>query len=170
MHNILPSSDAKATINAKNLPDDLRQVPPGRRARASRSARSTSPKAAPSPRPCAGCREFYLLLIPVTIGLMLLHNGGDWLRKLIRAAVLASRRAAAAPAHAAARTRDPHAAVRARPARGAGDLLPDAGLDRLRAEVPRPVVGAPAAAAGRRALDAQPGPPRRGGGLHGVSA
>jgi cytochrome b subunit of formate dehydrogenase len=30
-------------------------------------------------------REFYLLLIPVTIGLMLLHNGGDWVRKLIRA-------------------------------------------------------------------------------------
>ena len=30
-------------------------------------------------------REFYLLVIPVTIGLMLLHNGGDWLRKLIRA-------------------------------------------------------------------------------------
>jgi cytochrome b subunit of formate dehydrogenase len=29
-------------------------------------------------------RQFYLLLIPVTIGLMLLHQGGDWLRKLIR--------------------------------------------------------------------------------------
>ena len=30
-------------------------------------------------------REFYLLIIPVTIGLMLLHQGGDWMRKLIRA-------------------------------------------------------------------------------------
>ena len=29
-------------------------------------------------------RQFYLLVIPVTIGLMLLHNGGDWLRKVIR--------------------------------------------------------------------------------------
>ncbi len=29
-------------------------------------------------------RQFYLLLIPVTIGLMLLHHGGDWIRKLIR--------------------------------------------------------------------------------------
>ena len=29
-------------------------------------------------------RQFYLLLIPVTIGLMLLHNGGDWVRKLVR--------------------------------------------------------------------------------------
>jgi cytochrome b subunit of formate dehydrogenase len=29
-------------------------------------------------------RQFYLLLIPVTIGLMLLHQGGDWIRKLVR--------------------------------------------------------------------------------------
>jgi len=29
-------------------------------------------------------REFYLLLIPVTIALMLLHQGGDFIRKLIR--------------------------------------------------------------------------------------
>jgi hypothetical protein len=27
--------------------------------------------------------EFYLLLIPLTVGLMLLHNLGDWLRKVI---------------------------------------------------------------------------------------
>src|SRR5438067_1721461 len=30
-------------------------------------------------------REFYLILIPVTIGLMILHNAGDWFRKLLRA-------------------------------------------------------------------------------------
>ena len=29
-------------------------------------------------------RQFYLLMIPLTIGLMLLHNGGDWMRKLLR--------------------------------------------------------------------------------------
>jgi cytochrome b subunit of formate dehydrogenase len=29
-------------------------------------------------------RRFYGLLIPIAIGLMLLHNGGDWVRKLIR--------------------------------------------------------------------------------------
>ena len=28
-------------------------------------------------------RLFYWLVIPLTIGLMLLHNGGDWVRKLI---------------------------------------------------------------------------------------
>jgi cytochrome b subunit of formate dehydrogenase len=37
------------------------------------------------PAPLRVIREFYLFLIPLTIGLMLLHNGGDWLRKLIRA-------------------------------------------------------------------------------------
>jgi cytochrome b subunit of formate dehydrogenase len=29
-------------------------------------------------------RQFYLLMIPLTIGLMLLNNGGDWVRKLLR--------------------------------------------------------------------------------------
>ena len=48
------------------------------------SARCTSPRAAASRRRLRWVRQFYLLLIPVTIGLMLLHNGGDWLRKLIR--------------------------------------------------------------------------------------
>src|SRR5581483_4832758 len=43
-------------------------------------------------------REFYLLVIPVTLGLMLLHNAGDWIRKTIRA-----RFRAAAQARAGAR-------------------------------------------------------------------
>ena len=29
-------------------------------------------------------REFYMLMIPATIALMLLHQGGDWVRKLLR--------------------------------------------------------------------------------------
>ena len=41
-------------------------------------------------------RQFYLLMIPVTIGLMLLHNGGDWVRKLLR---LRGGGAALRPAH-----------------------------------------------------------------------
>jgi hypothetical protein len=28
-------------------------------------------------------RYFYLVVIPLTLGLMLLHNSGDWARKLI---------------------------------------------------------------------------------------
>ena len=49
-------------------------------------------------------REFYLLLIPATIGLMLLHNGGDWVRKLVRARF--SRRLAAAVRPAAGHGHD----------------------------------------------------------------
>ena len=51
-------------------------------------------------------RQFYLLVIPVTIGLMLLHNGGDWMRKLLRLRFGAGGRAANArpPATATARS------------------------------------------------------------------
>src|SRR6185295_6242745 len=35
-------------------------------------------------------RQFYLIVIPLTIGLMVLHQGGDWLRKLMRARFRAS--------------------------------------------------------------------------------
>jgi cytochrome b subunit of formate dehydrogenase len=43
-------------------------------------------------------REFYLLIIPVTIGLMLLHQGGDWIRKLARLR-FGARTSQAAPSH-----------------------------------------------------------------------
>jgi cytochrome b subunit of formate dehydrogenase len=36
------------------------------------------------PLPLRWVRQFYLVLIPVTLGLMLIHNAGDWARKLIR--------------------------------------------------------------------------------------
>ena len=67
-------------------------------ARGSPSARCTWPRAPPSRQPCNWVRQFYLLLIPVTIGLMLLHNLGDWMRKLLRTAL----RRAARPARGAA--------------------------------------------------------------------
>ena len=54
-------------------------------------------------------RQFYLLIIPVTIGLMLLHQGGDWLRKLLRSrfrrAIVRVTRPGAAYAHAHAELR-----------------------------------------------------------------
>ena len=83
VHNILPSSDPKSTINAKNLPTTCGKCHPGAGQRFAIS-RCTWSKAAPSRLPLRWVREFYLLVIPVTIGLMLLHNGGDWVRKLIR--------------------------------------------------------------------------------------
>jgi hypothetical protein len=34
-------------------------------------------------RAVVSVRYFYLVVIPLTLGLMLLHNSGDWARKLI---------------------------------------------------------------------------------------
>jgi cytochrome b subunit of formate dehydrogenase len=84
VHNILPSSDPKSTINPKNLPGTCGKCHPGAGTRFAISQVHLAADSAGEPAPLRWVRQFYLLLIPVTIGLMLLHNGGDWLRKLIR--------------------------------------------------------------------------------------
>jgi cytochrome b subunit of formate dehydrogenase len=82
VHNILPSSDLKSTINPRNLPKTCGQCHPGAGTRfAIGEVHLTEGKAEPAA--LRWVREFYWLVIPVTIGLMLLHNGGDWVRKLI---------------------------------------------------------------------------------------
>ena len=82
VHNILPSSDPKSTINPKNLPKTCGQCHPGAGTRfAISQVHVTEGKAEPAA--LRWVRQFYWLVIPVTIGLMLLHNGGDWVRKLI---------------------------------------------------------------------------------------
>ena len=146
VHNILPSSDPNSTINPKNLPKTCGQCHPGA---GTRFAISQVHVTAGSDEPpiLRWVRQFYLLLIPVTIGLMLLHQGGD----------RGVRRRPRGPAHAA---------VRARAARAPGAFLHDLGLDRLRAEVPRRLVVAAAAGAGGHALHPQHHPPYRCGGLH----
>jgi formate dehydrogenase gamma subunit len=83
VHNILPSSDPKSTINPKNLPKTCGKCHPGAGERFAISQVHVSENGA-EPRPLRFVRDMYLLLIPVTIGLMLMHNAGDWLRKLIR--------------------------------------------------------------------------------------
>ncbi len=83
VHNILPSSDARSTVNAKNLPKTCGQCHPGAGTRFAIGQIHVTEGRAEAPL-LRWVREFYLLVIPVTIGLMLLHNGGDWLRKLIR--------------------------------------------------------------------------------------
>jgi cytochrome b subunit of formate dehydrogenase len=82
VHNILPSSDPKSTIHPKNLPKTCGQCHPGAGTRFAISQVHVSEGAA-EPAVLRVVREFYLLMIPVTIGLMLLHQGGDWIRKLI---------------------------------------------------------------------------------------
>lgn len=84
VHNILASSDPNSTINPKNLPKTCGKCHPGAGERfAIGQVHLTNGAGEP---PVLGfIRQFYLLLIPVTIGLMMLHNGGDWIRKMIRA-------------------------------------------------------------------------------------
>jgi cytochrome b subunit of formate dehydrogenase len=84
VHNILPSSDPKSTIYPKNLPATCGKCHPGAGTRFAISQVHLVADSAGEPAPLRWVRQLYLLLIPVTIGLMLLHNGGDWVRKLIR--------------------------------------------------------------------------------------
>ncbi len=84
VHNILPSSDAKSTINAKNLPATCGKCHPGAGTRFAISQIHVA-EGRTEPTTVRWVREFYLLVIPVTLGLMLLHNAGDWIRKLIQA-------------------------------------------------------------------------------------
>jgi cytochrome b subunit of formate dehydrogenase len=84
VHNILPSSDPKSTIYAKNLPATCGKCHPGAGTRFAISQVHLA-EGRGEPPALRWVREFYLIVIPVTIGLMLLHNGGDWVRKLIRA-------------------------------------------------------------------------------------
>ena len=100
VHNILPSSDPKSTINAKNLPTTCGQCHPGAGKRFAIGQVHVA-EGRTEPATLRWVRQFYLLVIPVTIGLMLLHNGGDWLRKLIhlRFQGRAPKRPAVAAAH-----------------------------------------------------------------------
>jgi cytochrome b subunit of formate dehydrogenase len=83
VHNILPSSDPKSMVNAKNLPKTCGKCHEGAGTRFAISQVHVAEGAA-EPEALKWVRQFYLLIIPVTIGLMMLHQGGDWIRKLIR--------------------------------------------------------------------------------------
>ncbi len=82
-HNILPSSDPKSSINPKNLPRTCGKCHPGA---GTRFALGTIHWQAGNEEPEAvrWVRGLYLGIIPITIGLMLLHNLADWFWKLRR--------------------------------------------------------------------------------------
>jgi cytochrome b subunit of formate dehydrogenase len=83
VHNILPSADPRSKTNPKNLAATCGKCHQGagKRFAISQVHVAEGRKEAAAMR---WVREFYLLTIPLTIGLMLLHNGGDWVRKLLR--------------------------------------------------------------------------------------
>lgn len=91
VHNILPSSEAKSTVNAKNLPATCGKCHPGAGERFAIGPIHVM-QGRTEPAGVKWVREFYLLVIPVTLGLMLLHNAGDWIRKLRRARFSAASR------------------------------------------------------------------------------
>ena len=83
VHNILPSSDPKSTINKRNLAATCGKCHPGTSTRyAIGPVHITEGKTEPAP--VRYVRYFYLLIIPLTLGLMFLHNAGDWVRKLLQ--------------------------------------------------------------------------------------
>jgi cytochrome b subunit of formate dehydrogenase len=83
VHNILPSTDSKSTIHAKNLAATCGKCHPGTSKRyAMGPVHIVEGKTEPIPVRYA--RVFYLAIIPATLGLMFLHNLGDWIRKLFK--------------------------------------------------------------------------------------
>jgi cytochrome b subunit of formate dehydrogenase len=81
VHTILASSDPKSTVHAKNLPATCGRCHPGAGQRFAISPIHVVVGRA-EPAAMRWVRSFYLVLIPLLIGLMLLHNAGDWVRKL----------------------------------------------------------------------------------------
>jgi cytochrome b subunit of formate dehydrogenase len=83
VHNILPSNDPKSMINAHNLASTCGKCHPGASTRY-----LTTPvhivEGKTEPAPVRFARVFYLAVIPATLAFMLLHNLGDWFRKLLR--------------------------------------------------------------------------------------
>ena len=78
-----PSSDPLSTVNLRNLPQTCGKCHPGAGTRFAIS-QVHLPLGNAEAAPLRIVRQFYLLIIPVTIGLMLLHQGGDWVRKMWR--------------------------------------------------------------------------------------
>jgi cytochrome b subunit of formate dehydrogenase len=83
VHNILPSSDPKSTVNPKNLATTCGQCHAGAGQRFAITSVHIG-KNGNEPLAVRCVRLFYMWLIPMVIGLMLAHNAGDWVRKVAR--------------------------------------------------------------------------------------
>jgi len=83
VHNILPSADPKSTINAKHLPQTCGKCHQGAGQRFAITPVHVI-EGRTEPSAVRWTRQFYLVLIPLTLGFMLMHNFGDWVRKLYK--------------------------------------------------------------------------------------
>jgi predicted CXXCH cytochrome family protein len=85
IHNILPSSDSRSTVNAANLARTCGQCHPGAGGRFAIGAVHVRAASASEHPVVRSIRLAYVfLIIPGTLGFMLLHNLLDFLAKLIR--------------------------------------------------------------------------------------
>ena len=98
-HNILASSDAKSTVNPKNLPKTCGRCHPGAGQRFALGPIHLVEGRA-EPQQIVLVRQFYIVIIPLTLGLMLLHNAGDFIRKLFALRIRPAR-PSARPIHSA---------------------------------------------------------------------
>jgi formate dehydrogenase gamma subunit len=81
VHNIYPSSDPRSTVNRANLSKTCGQCHSDAGRRFAIGPVHGMPSATPGGRVLVFVKLFYLVVIPVTLGLMLLHNAIDWRRK-----------------------------------------------------------------------------------------
>jgi formate dehydrogenase gamma subunit len=88
VHNILPSRDARSTIHPDNLGKTCGSCHPGAGARFAIGPVHVRAATASEHRVVRYVRVFYLIVIPATLGFMLLHNLLDFLAKLVRADAL----------------------------------------------------------------------------------
>lgn len=93
IHLILPSSNPRSTINPKNLPKTCGKCHRNAGERFALNSVHVLPGMA-EPLAVNWVRAFYLIIIPLLIGLMLLHNAGDWVRKLVELRVRRIKRVA----------------------------------------------------------------------------
>ena len=82
IHDILPSTDPNSKIHPSNLPDTCGSCHPGAGSRFSLGPVHVVEGQGGAPV-ADFIRNIYLVLIPLVIGLMFLHNLGDWVRKVL---------------------------------------------------------------------------------------
>ena len=81
VHNILPSTDRRSRTHPRNLPATCGQCHPGAGRRFALGTVHQGEGRGEGPA-VVWARYGYRILIPLVIGLMVLHNLGDWARKL----------------------------------------------------------------------------------------
>lgn len=84
IHNIYPSSDSRSTVNAANLGKTCGQCHTGVNERFAIGPVHVQTSAGPAHPAVQWIRRIYWVLIPLTLGFMVLHNLLDLLSKLVR--------------------------------------------------------------------------------------